>query len=68
MPYTLPHQPGMLADWELTASVRDLTAELERTPDDELTDQAALEELLKAVTAEQDERAVQRSLPYSTKE
>lgn len=68
MPYKLTHQPEMLADWELTASVRDLTAELDQTPDDEVADRTALEELLKAVTAEQDERAVQRRLPYSAEE
>jgi hypothetical protein len=68
MPYKLPHQPEMLADWELTASVRDLNAELERTPEDEAADRTILQELLKAVTAEQAERAVQRRLPYSTEE
>jgi hypothetical protein len=64
MPYKLSHQPEMLADWELTASVRDLNAEIERTPEDEAADRTILENLLKAVTTEQAERAAQRSLPY----
>jgi hypothetical protein len=68
MPYKLSHQPGMLADWELTATVRDLSAELERTPEDEAADRTRLQELLKAVTTEQNDRAVQRRLPYSAEE
>ena len=64
MPYKLSHQPGMLTDWELTASVRDLNAELERTPENESADRTILQKLLKAVTTEQAERAAQRSLPY----
>jgi hypothetical protein len=61
MRYKLQHPPGMLADWELSRSLKDLRAIIARTPAG-APERARLQGLADAVMAEQADRRRTRGM------